>query len=107
MVNNQEITLANGQLRAMVNGQLQPIVNNFDVAGAANNANTVAIVDEDDVTLQGGALGGMFAVNMITGLNVGTQKLIPGAFVNDNFDVTYGLGDVVITKRPLVITAEN
>ncbi len=107
LVNNQELIIANGQLRALVNGQLQPLVNNFSVIGNANNANTVAIVDEDDINLQGGSLGGMFAVNMITGLNVGTQKLIPGAFVNDNFEVTYGLGDVVITPRPLVISADS
>ena len=107
LVNNQELIIANGQLRALVNGQLQPLVNNFSVSGNANNANTVAIVDEDDINLQGGSLGGMFAINMITGLNVGLQKLVPAAFVDDNFDVTYGLGDVRIIKRPIVITAEN
>lgn len=102
-----EYTLLNGQLRPLVNGQLQPLVNNFSVSGATNNTNTIAIIDGDDINVQGGSLGGMFAVNMITGLNVGTQKLIPGAFVDDNYDVSYGLGDVVITKRALVITAEN
>ena len=107
LVNGVSYSLANGQLLPLVNGQLQPIVNNFGVGGTANNANTVAIVDDHDITLQGGSLGGMFAINMITGLNAGLQKLIPAAFVNDNFDVTYGLGNVTITKRPVVITAEN
>ena len=107
IVNNQNISLANGQLLALVNGQLQPMVNNFGVGGTTNNANTVAIVDDHDITLQGGALGGMFAINMITGLNVGTQKLIPGAFVNDNFDVSYGLGEVAIQPRLLVVKAKD
>jgi Concanavalin A-like lectin/glucanases superfamily/Secretion system C-terminal sorting domain/MBG domain (YGX type) len=44
-------------------------------------------------------------VNMITGLTPGIQKLVPGAFVNPNFEVTYGLGDIEI--RTLDITGDN
>ena len=32
---------------------------------------------------------------------------ITGAFVNENFEVTYGLGTVLITKKPLYVSAEN
>jgi hypothetical protein len=107
IVNGESYSIANGQLRPLVNGQLQPIVNNFDAGNSTNNANTVAIVDGNDITLQGGSLGGMFAVNMITGLDVGGQKLIPASLVDNNFDVTYGLGDVTITKRPLLVVADS
>ena len=65
------------------------------------------MVDEDDINLQAGDVGGMFSMNMITGLDAGYQNLIPGAFVNENFEVTYGLGLVIITKKPLYVSADN
>ena len=107
IVNGETWVYPNGQLKALVNGQLQPLVNNFDVSGPNNNANTMVLVDEDDINLQYGDVGGMFSMNMITGLDAGYQTLIPGGFVNENFEVTYGLGLVIITKKPLSITADN
>ena len=90
IVNGETWVYPNGQLKALVNGQLQALVNNFDVGGANNNAKTMVLVDEDDINLQSGDVGGMFSMNMITGLEAGYQTLIPGAFVNENFEVTYG-----------------
>ncbi len=107
MVNQVSWNYTNGQQLPIVNGQLQPIANNFDVSGPNNNANTVVLVDEDDINLQGGGIGGMFAMNMITGLNVGTQYLVPGAFVNENFEVTYGLGEVTILPSLLIAKADS
>ncbi len=103
MVNgeNDPWVYANGQLLAMVNGQLQAMVNNFDVTGTNNNSKTLVLVDQDDINLQSGDIGTMFAVNMITGLDAGIQTLVPGAFVNENFEVTYGLGQIEILKAPL------
>lgn len=106
IVNGEDWIYSNGQLKAIVNGQLKALVNNFDVTGSANNANTVVLVDEDDINLQYGDVGGMFSVNMITGLTPGIQKLVPGAFVNANFEVTYGLGDIEILPA-LHITGDN
>lgn len=107
MVNGQLMALVNNQLLAFANGQLQPMVNNFDVSGTANNAATLVLVDEKDLTLQGGAIGGMFSVNMVTGLGVGTHKICPSAFVDENFDVSYGLGELDILPRPLGIKADD
>ena len=107
LVNGQTWAYANGQLLALVNGQLQALVNNFDVSGTNNNAKTLVLVDQDDITKQSGDVGGMFAMNMITGLNAGTQTLIPGGFVNENFEVTYGLGQVEILKAPLIAKAND
>ncbi|MGZ8524352.1 MAG: MBG domain-containing protein, partial [Chitinophagaceae bacterium] len=108
IVNGQTWAYANGQLLALVNGQLQPLINNFDVSGPNNNANTLVLVDEDDINLQAGGIGGMFSMNMITGSDTGTQHLVPGAFVNENFEVTYGLGEVtIITKPTLTVSADN
>jgi hypothetical protein len=107
LVNGETWVYANGQLLALVNGQLQALVNNFDVSGAHNNAKTVVVVDQDDINLQAGAVGGMVSMNMITGLTPGYQYLIPGAFVNENYDVSYGLGSVLINKKPLYISADH
>jgi hypothetical protein len=107
IVNGETWVYPNGQLKALVNGQLQPLVNNFDVSGANNNANTAVLVDEDDINQQFGDVGGMFSMNMITGLDAGYQTLIPGGFVNENFEVSYGPGLVIITKKPIEVTAEN
>ncbi|HTE27493.1 MBG domain-containing protein [Flavitalea sp.] len=107
IVNGEEWVYPNGQLKALVNGQLQALVNNFDVGGANNNTKTMVVVDEDDINLQAGDVGGMFSMNMITGLEAGYHNLFPGAFVNENFEVTYGASVVLITKKPLSVTAEN
>jgi hypothetical protein len=107
LVNGEEWIYPNGQLRALVNGQFPPMANNFDVSGPNNNAKTLVLVDEDDLNLQSGDISGMFSVNMITGLDAGYQTLIPGAFVNENFEVTYGLGQVLIKPKPLIVSADN
>jgi hypothetical protein len=107
IVNGQTWSYPNGQLKALVNGQLQALVNNFDVGGTNNNTKTAVVVDEDDINQQSGDLGGMFAVNMITSLDAGYQALIPAAFVNENFEVTYGAGQILITRRPLTISADH
>lgn len=106
-VNGETWVFPNGQLKALVNGQLLPLVNNFDVSGTNNNSKTVVLIDEDDINLQFGDVGGMVSMNMITGLEAGSQTLVPGAFLNENFDVTYGLGVVTITKKPLNVYADN
>ena len=104
IVNGEDWVYANGQLKAIVNGQLKSLVNNFDVSETNNNSKTVVIVDEDDINLQYGDIGGMVSVNMITGLSPGMKKLVPGALVNENFVVSYGLGDIEIipslSQRP-------
>jgi len=107
IVNGETWVYPNGELKALVNGQLQPLENNFDVSGATNNTKTLVLVDEDDINLQSGDVGGMASINMITGLDVGYQTLIAGAFVNENFDVTYGLGLVLIDKKPLFVSADH
>jgi hypothetical protein len=107
VVNGQLLAMVNGQLQAMVNGQLEPLPNNFDTTATSNNTKTLVLIDQDDITLQAGDIGGMFSMNMITGLNAGIQTLIPGAFVNDNFEVTYGLGQVKILPAPLIVKAKD
>jgi hypothetical protein len=107
MVNGEEWVFPNGQLKALVNGQLKALVNNFDVSGSNNNAKTLVLVDEDDLVKQSGDIGGMVSMAMITGNEVGTHKIIPAAFINENFEVTYEVGDLNILKAPIFIKAED
>ncbi|GEO08969.1 YDG domain-containing protein [Segetibacter aerophilus] len=64
------------------------------------------IVDESDLSTQEGSLSGMFSVNMITGLDVGIQKVIAGTFANGNFDITYLSGTATIVAKEITITAD-
>ncbi len=107
IVNGQTWAYANGQLLGLVNGQLQGLVNNFDVSGNNNNSKTVVLVDQDDINLQAGGIGAMFSMNMITGLGAGLQTVIPGAFVNENFEVSYGLDTLEILKAPITVRAND
>jgi hypothetical protein len=65
------------------------------------------VVDENDITLQSGDVGGMFAMPMITGINAGLHKIIPAAFINENFSVTYGIGEAEIFSAPLIVSVED
>ena len=103
MVNGEEWVFPNGQLKALVNGQLKALVNNFDVSGTNNNAKTLVLVDEDDLVKQSGDIGGMVSMAMITGNEVGNHKIIPAAFINENFEVTYEVGDLNIAPTLLIV----
>ncbi|MEO5892054.1 MAG: MBG domain-containing protein, partial [Ferruginibacter sp.] len=104
LVNGSLVQLVNGSLVQLVNGSLVQIVNgNVLGTGTANN-NTAVIIDESDVDLQTNWIGPMFGINMITGLDAGPQKLVPGVLVNENFEITYGTGTVNILPISVCIT---
>ena len=96
-----------GNCLPLVNGQLQALVNNFDVSGTNNNTKTLVLVDEDDINLQSGDVGGMFSMNMITGLDAGSHKLIAGGLLNGDFEVTYGVGNAEILPALLIAKAND
>ena len=119
--NNELVQIVNQTLEPIVNNGLEPIVNNglepivnqelvqfvnSNTTGVGNtNNNTAVIIDEEDVNAeQHNWLGPMFGINMITGLGVGKNYLVPGKLVNPNFDITYGLGIVNINPNPCLLT---
>ncbi|HKB45002.1 MAG TPA: T9SS type A sorting domain-containing protein, partial [Chitinophagaceae bacterium] len=112
LVNGGLATLVNGGLASLVNtsevtftnGTLVSLLNSNSVGAGTVGNNTAVIIDETDVDLQtSNWLGNMFGINMITGLDVGQQSLIPGVLVNANFEIMYGLGTVTITPDPCLI----
>ena len=113
IVNNSLEPIVNNGLEPIVNSGLEPIVNNelvqivnSSTTGVGNtNNNTAVIIDEEDVNAeQHNWLGPMFGINMITGLGVGTNYLIPGKLVNPNFDITYGRAIVTVIPDPCILT---
>ena len=103
VANGTLVQLVNSQLVQLVNGQLVQLVNSNGISGT--NSKTAVIIDSTDIlSPQNGWLGGMMGVNMITGLDVGQQKLVPGVFINENFEVTYGIGTVTIQPNPCLLT---
>jgi hypothetical protein len=107
-----QIVNGKGGLAQIVNGKggLAQIVNGDILgAGAGTNNNTAVIIDESNMNdaETGNWLGALFGINMITGLDAGDQKLVPGILVNPNFDISYDLGTVHIAQAPLIVTAKS
>ena len=97
---------ANALLRG-ANGAILRGANGVEFGTESPVNNTSVIVDADDAKADGTGyawLGSMFGINMITGLDVGKQYLVPGTLVNPNFDISYGLGEVDIAKAEITIT---
>jgi hypothetical protein len=104
MANGSPVQLANGTLVQLVSGTLVQMTNGNSLGVGTANNNTAVILDEADVDFQTNWLGAMFGINMITGLDVGQQSLVPGVLVNSNFEITYGLGTVTINPDPCLLT---
>jgi len=99
---------ANGAILRGANGAILRGANGIALGADAADNNTGVILDSDDATNDGTGyawLGSMFGVNMITGLDIGKQYLVPGVLVDPNFDISYGLGEVDITKAQITVTA--
>lgn len=105
--NGQTVTLSNGLTLTLSNGQTLTISNTTNIGSANSNTKAMVVVDQADLTTQRGALAGLFSVNMITGLDVGVQQLIPGTLVNGNYEISYEPATVNITPQEISITADS
>lgn len=80
------------------------LVNNSGLVNATtitleSNTQTLVILGEDDIAILSGDTTGevvLRSVNLITGNTVGTHLIIPGSFLSNNFNVSYGLGNITI-----------
>jgi hypothetical protein len=64
-----------------------------------SNTETLVILGEDDVAILSGDAPGevvLRSVNLITGNTVGTHLILPGTFISNNFNISYGLGRLTI-----------
>ncbi len=101
IVNGQAVTIVNGQAVTIVNGQAVTIVNGQAIPIVNSQNRTAVVINENEIG-QGQSL--LKSVNMITGINVGNQFLIPGSLVNSNLQITHIAGVVTILPAPVTIS---
>ncbi|MBL7982258.1 MAG: S8 family serine peptidase [Flavobacteriales bacterium] len=64
-----------------------------------SNTQTLVILGDEDVSILAGDTPGevvLRSVNLITGNTVGTHLILPGTFISNNFNISYGLGTLTI-----------
>ena len=93
IVNGQAVTIVNGQAVTIVNGQAIPIVNSQD--------KTAVVLNQSEI---GQGQSPLKSLNMITGITVGDQFIIPGSFLNENLQITHIAGKVTILPATVTIT---
>ena len=100
LVNGQAAVLVNGQATALVNNEALVNATALVNAGTINdtsNSETIVILGEQDIAILSGDSSGFItlrSINMITGNEVGEHLFLPGAFVSNNFNVSYGFGNI-------------
>ncbi|MFM2326009.1 MAG: hypothetical protein RIR31_211, partial [Bacteroidota bacterium] len=101
IVNGQAVTIVNGQAVTIVNGQAVTIVNGQAIPIVNSQNKTAVVINESEI---GQGQSQLKALNMITGIDVGDQFVIPGSLTNDNLQITNIAGVVTITPAPVTIT---
>ncbi len=101
IVNGQAVTIVNGQAVTIVNGQAVTIVNGQAIPIVNNQNKTAVVIDENQI---GQGQSQLKSLNMITGIDVGDQFIIPASSVNDNLQITYVAGIISILPAPVTIT---
>ena len=90
--------------RQLVNGST--LVNSSTVDNTLSEV--VVIVDATDFTAPAGdELTGFKSINLVTGITAGQFAIVPGALISSNFDVSYGLGKLIIAPALLTVKANN
>ena len=74
------------------------VLNSSTITLNSNTESLVILGDDDIAILSGDSVGNVVirSVNLVTGNTVGTHLIIPGTFLSNNFNVSYGLGNVTI-----------
>ncbi|HUP11877.1 MAG TPA: S8 family serine peptidase [Niastella sp.] len=108
LVNGTASVLSNGSgstSRALVNGD--PTLLNSSTTGSTGITNIAVIVSQADVPAATNNSIFTKPINLITSIYTGTNTIVAGAFLSRNFEITYGLGNLKITKAPLTIKANT
>lgn len=89
----------------------ETIVNSSGIMNSSSinlnsNVATLVIMTEGDIAIFSGDSTGnvvMRSINLITGETVGSHLSVPGAFVTNNFNLTYGVGNYTVTPAEVEI----
>jgi hypothetical protein len=103
-------TLVNGASVGSVGSSSATALVNTNTVNSSSNSDAVVILDEDDILiLAGDSVGNVeiFSVNVITGNTAGEHWIIPGAFVSNNYNITYGLGKINILPDTAEVTIDS
>ena len=81
---------------------------NSSTVGDTSNSNVAAIIDATDVSAPAtDTLTDFKSINLITGITAGNNTIVPGAFMSNNFDISYGLGKLTILPAPLTVRTDS
>lgn len=108
--NVRGIALVNGQSlvrgTALVNGapvRGTALVNDAIITKEGEESNIGAIM----INHEAEESSSYIPVTFITGTDAGTHKIVPGTFLSNNFNISYGLGTLTINKAMLELTADD
>ncbi|MEP7143520.1 MAG: MBG domain-containing protein [Ferruginibacter sp.] len=105
ILNGKAVTILNGKAVTILNGKAVTILNGDTIPIVSSQNKTAVIIDSTEIGVD--PPSPLKSLNMITGLDVGNQFIIPGSLLNDNFEITYGLGKLKILPAPLTIKAND
>jgi hypothetical protein len=93
---------------ALVNGSTlhvrgTALVNGSTVSESSNNG-TILVFDATELGDTTENVG-FTPISFITGTTVGKHWIVPGTFISNNYDISYGLGTLTIEPAPLTISA--
>ena len=103
-------TVTNGSgatATALVNGS--PALVNATNTGGTSNESVAVIVNDLDVPAgsTSATISILGPINLITGITAGLHYIVPAAFINANYEISYGIGNLTITPAPLVVKAKD
>ena len=113
-VTSRGIALVNGlnyvRGTALVNGSPlslrgTALVNGSTINDSTNNG-TILVFDATELGDTTENVG-FTPISFITGTTVGQHWIVPGTYISNNYEISYGLGTLTIDPAPLTITAEE
>ncbi len=81
------------------------LVNGSTINDSTNNG-TILVFDATELGDTAENVG-FTPISFITGTTVGQHWIVPGTYISNNYEISYGLGTLTIDPAPLTITAQD
>lgn len=98
-----------GYATALVNTLATALVNSGTI-NANSNSDAIVILGDGDISILSGDSSGtvdLRSINLITGNTVGQHLVVPGSFIANNFNISYGLGVLTILPDTAQVIAAD
>jgi len=113
--------LVNGTAFAVIGGTATALVNSFTLSLATalvntttvsqtNNEGAILLLGEDDIDILANDSSGSIELNsisIITGNTVGEHFILPGSLLSKNFNISYGLGKIIVEPDTATISIDQ